>query len=147
MRSITKAAFASFAISAATLGTVTVASAGDPVVTTAAANSAQAGSFKKSSFNINGDWTLAQENGQTIFRLSENFKTKNGPDLKLFLSPNSVGDLTGKTVTQDGVKLAVLKSSKGAQDYIIPDTIDVSQFKSIVIHCEAFSKLWGGADL
>ncbi len=139
-----RTALASLAIfggmSVTALSAVNLAHAAEP----AAANS---GNFEKSSFTIKGDWTIVKENGQTIFRLSEDFKTKNGPDLKLFLSPKSVDTVTGQTATQDAVKLSVLKSNKGSQDYIIPTDIDLSQFSSILIHCEAYSKLWGGANL
>jgi len=107
----------------------------------------QAGQFEKATFNIQGEWQILKENGQTIFRVSEEFKTKNGPDLKLFLSPKSVGNVTGSTATQNALRLGVLKSNQGSQDYIIPANVDLSQFRSILIHCEAYSKLWGGANI
>jgi len=135
------------AASATTLSLTNVAHAAEPVIALAMVENTSSGRFEKRSFNIKGDWKIVKENGQTIFRLSEDFKTKNGPDLKLFLSPKTVGDATGSTATQGAVKLGVLKSNKGGQDYIIPSNIDLSQFESILIHCEAFSKLWGGADL
>lgn len=139
-----RTALASLAIfggmSVTALSAVNLAHAAEPAA-------AKSGNFEKSSFTIKGDWTIVKENGQTIFRLSEDFKTKNGPDLKLFLSPKSVDTVTGQTATQDAVKLSVLKSNKGSQDYIIPTDIDLSQFSSILIHCEAYSKLWGGANL
>ena len=147
MKKVIKAALIGFAISAGTLSTVSLAYAADPVVAATMVETTQSGSFEKTSFRIKGDWEIIKENGQTIFRLSDDFKTKNGPDLKLFLSPKSVGNVTGATATQDAVKLSVLRSNKGSQDYIIPDNIDLSQFRSILIHCEAFSKLWGGANL
>lgn len=133
--------------SATALCAASLAHAAEPAVAVAMADTAQAGSFEKSSFNIKGDWKIVKENGQTIFRVSEDFKTKNGPDLKLFLSPKTVDSATGSTATQDAVRLGVLKSNKGGQDYIIPAGVDLSQFGSILIHCEAFSKLWGGANL
>lgn len=146
-----KTAFASFAlyggISMTTLGAAGIAHSAEPAVAVAMVETTQSGSFEKSSFNIKGDWEIVKENGQTIFRVSEDFKTKNGPDLKLFLSPNSVDTATGATATQNAVRLGALKSNKGGQDYIIPANIDLSQFNSILIHCEAFSKLWGGANL
>ena len=141
MKTIFKAALIGFAMSA---GTVSLSYAADPV---AAATTTTSGSFEKTSFSINGDWAIVNENGQRILRFSDDFKTKNGPDLKLFLSPKSVGDVTGKTATQGAVKLSVLRSNKGSQDYVIPADIDLSQYGSILIHCEAYSKLWGGANL
>lgn len=129
------------------LGAATVAHADEPAVATAVAENAQSGTFEKTSFKIKGSWQIVEENGQIIFRLSDDFKTKNGPDLKLFLSPKSVGDVTGKTAVNNAVKLSALKSNKGTQDYVIPADVDLSQFKSILVHCEAYEKLWGGANL
>ncbi|MEP3655708.1 MAG: DM13 domain-containing protein [Litorimonas sp.] len=150
-KTLIKTAFASLAlyggVSMTTLGAAGIAHAAEPAIAVAMVETAQSGSFQKSSFNINGNWKIVKENGQTIFRVSEDFKTKNGPDLKLFLSRNNVDDATGATATQNAVRLGVLKSNKGSQDYIIPDNVDLAQFNSILIHCEAFSKLWGGANL
>ena len=134
--------------SVAILPAVSLAQTSEPAITTVALSDAvQSGGFEKSNFNISGDWQIVKENNQTIFRISNNFKTKNAPDLKLLLSRKLVGDVTGKTATQEAIKLSVLRSNKGSQDYIIPPHIDLSEYRSILIHCEAFSKLWGGANL
>ena len=150
-KSLVKTLVASFAlyggVSMTTLGAAGIAHAAQPAVAVAMVETPQSGRFEKSAFNIKGDWEIVKENGQTIFRVSDNFKTRNGPDLKLFLSPKTVNVASGATATQDAVRLGVLKSNKGGQDYIIPANIDLSQFGSILIHCEAFSKLWGGANL
>lgn len=147
MKRIFKTALVSLAVATGALSVTSFASAAEPAETAATVKINQSGSFEKSTFKIKGDWKIVEENGQTIFRLSDSFKTKNGPDLKLFLSPKSVDNVTGKTATQNAVKLSVLRSNSGSQDYIIPADIDLSQFKSILIHCEAYSKLWGGANL
>jgi len=130
-----------------TLAVPSLAQAAQSAPAVAMADKVQSGTFEKSSFTINGDWQIVRENGQMIFRLSDDFKTKNGPDLKLFISPKPVEDLNGITATTDAVRLAVLRSTKGAQEYVIPAGVDLSQFGSILIHCEAFSKLWGGANI
>jgi len=128
-----------------TMAVPSLAHAADPAV--AMADKTQSGEFTKTSFKIKGQWQIVRENGQTIFRVSEDFKTKNGPDLKLFISPKKVESVTGTTATTGAVRLGVLRSSKGAQDYLIPEGVDLSQFGSILIHCEAYSKLWGGANI
>lgn len=150
-RTFIKTVIASLAIyggaSLTVLGTANLTYAAEAPVAVAMVQAPQSGGFEKSAFNIKGGWEIVKENGQTIFRVSDDFRTKNGPDLKLFLSPKTVDSATGATATQDAVRLGVLKSNKGSQDYIIPANIDLSQFNSILIHCEAFSKLWGGANI
>lgn len=103
--------------------------------------------FIKAKYKISGDVTILEKDGMTILRLSEDFKTKNGPDLKLFLSPQMAGEATGQTATQGAVKLDVLRSNKGAQDYILPEGVSLADFNSLLIHCEQYSVLWGGANL
>lgn len=116
-----------------------------PAATTQAA--VQGGSFVKKKYNIKGEWTVVQENGQTIIRFSDEFKTKSGPDLKVFLSPQSIGAVNGKTATDGAVLLGVLKNKKGGQDYVVPEGVNLSNFGSVLVHCEQFSVLWGGGAL
>lgn len=115
------------------------------ITASAPANTGQ--SFTKKKYNIKGDWRVVQENGKTIIRFSDDFKTKKGPDLKVFLSPQSVGDVTGKTALDGAVTLGALKSNKGTQDYVIPNGVSLANFSSVLIHCEAYSVLWGGGSL
>ena len=107
----------------------------------------QGGSFVKKKYKIAGDWKIVQENGQTIIRFSDGFKTKGGPDLKVFLSPQSLNAVNGKTATDGAVLLGVLKNKKGGQDYIVPEGVDLANFGSVLVHCEAYSILWGGGAL
>lgn len=116
-------------------------------IITANASALTAQSFTKKKYKINGDWSIVQEGGKTIIRFSDDFKTKKGPDLKVFLSPQSVGDVTGKTALEGAVTLGALKSNKGTQDYVIPNGVSLANFSSVLIHCEAYSVLWGGGRL
>ena len=88
-----------------------------------------------------------KENGQTIVRFSDDFKTKNGPDLKIFLSPQSIEQVNGETAIDGAVLLGELKSKKGSQDYVVLAGVNLADFSSVLIHCEAYSILWGGGAL
>jgi len=103
--------------------------------------------FVKKRYNIEGTAKIETVGNETHLILSDDFNTKNGPDLKVFLTTKPIEDLSGKDVLPNGHKLGVLKSRKGGQTYIIPADVDLSDYKSIVIHCEAFTVLWGGFDL
>ena len=106
-----------------------------------------ANSFIKKRYKIHGDWAVSSDNGQTIIAFDDDFKTKGGPALKVYLSPKPIETLTGQTALADSLYLGVLKSNEGAQQYRIPDDIDISQYSSLIIQCEAYSVLWGGFDL
>ena len=103
--------------------------------------------FVKKRYNIKGTWNVTEQNGQKVIQFNDDFKTKGGPDLKLYLSSKSISELQSGDVESTSVKLSVLKSNQGAQSYIIPEDVNLSDYKSLVIHCEAFSVLWGGFDI
>ena len=104
-------------------------------------------SWTKKSFAIKGGWSIVEKNGSRVLSLDQNFHTKNAPDLKLFLSTKSLGDLSGRNATEGSLLISPLKSNKGAQEYVLPANVDINQFRTLIIHCEAYSKLWGGANL
>lgn len=105
------------------------------------------GDFVKKQYKINGDWSLVQSNDRWVVRLSDDFKTKSGPDLKIFLSPQSIETVNGNTAVDGAVLVSVLERSKGGQEYLLPEGVNPSDFKSLLIHCEKFSVLWGGSNL
>lgn len=103
--------------------------------------------FQKKSFALRGTVSVEQRGDKTFIVLSDDFRTKNGPDLKIFLSRKSVADATGRNATQEAILVSELTSNKGGQAYELPAGVSIADFKSILVHCEAFSKLWGGVDL
>jgi hypothetical protein len=73
-----------------------------------------------------------------ILRL-ENFDATNGPDLYVYLATdNSASDF---------VNLGRLKGNIGNQNYDIPVGTDLSRYDSVLIWCQAFSVLFGSAEL
>lgn len=78
------------------------------------------------------------DDASMILRL-ENFKATNGPDLYVYLSTdNSASDF---------VNLGRLKGNIGNQNYDIPEGTDLSRYNSVLIWCQAFSVLFGSAEL
>ena len=121
-----------------------------PAAVHAVAQTAQVkaqGDFIRKAKKLKGSYSIVEENGQTIIRFADNFKTVNGPDLKVFLSPQTVEGAKGSTATQDAVLLGFIKSETGTQDYIVPAGVSLANFNSVLIHCEAFSVLWGGGNI
>jgi len=105
------------------------------------------GVWTKKSFKSSGAWEIFAEDGKTFVKLSDDFATRKAPDLKLFLSPLAAKDTSGKNATKGSVLIAPLTSNKGGQVYEIPEGVDLDDFKSILIHCEEYAKLWSAADL
>jgi len=105
------------------------------------------GDFVKKKKRIKGAWQIEARADGNYIVFDDAFKTANGPDLKVFLSPTSISDVTGKTAVNGSVLVGVLKSNKGGQEYRIPAGVNLDDFESVLIHCEEFAVLWGGADL
>lgn len=113
----------------------------------AAGNVLHQGSWTKKGFDIDGKWQIVDDGGKRFVVLSDDFRTKKAPDLKIFLSTKPLAQITGSNATQQATLVAKLKSHKGAQRYEIPASTNLGNFKTVIIHCEKYSKLWGGAAL
>jgi hypothetical protein len=70
--------------------------------------------------------------GQFSLRF-EAFSVRNGPDLYVYLSPDSAG------YTEGALELGTLKATDGAFSYELPAGFDPSTFASAVIWCKQFA--------
>ncbi len=103
--------------------------------------------FVEKQYDIQGDWSIMEVDGTTLIRFSDDFKTEGGPDLKVFLSPTTIDEASGENATDGSVLLGNLVSTEGTQDYALPAGLSLADFRSVVVHCERFSVLWGGGAL
>lgn len=65
--------------------------------------------FTKINYKIKGTWSLQEQDGKQVIVIDEAFKTKNAPDLKIFLSPLPIEEVTNKNATTDSAFVAELK--------------------------------------
>lgn len=72
--------------------------------------------------------------GQFVLRFEE-FEVTNGPDLHVLLSPSADPLNEG---LGEYIDLGSLKGNSGNQNYPIPESVDISQYNSIVIYCSPF---------
>jgi len=105
------------------------------------------GEWSKASFKSSGTWQIVERDGSRFVELSSDFKTRNAPDLKIFLSSQPSDSLTGKNATDSAILISELESNRGGQSYELPADLDLADFSSIMIHCEQYSKLWSVSDL
>ena len=77
--------------------------------------------------------------GRYVLRFEE-FAVRNGPDLFVYLSPE-----TG--YSGEAVNLGQLKATEGAFNYEIPPGIGVERFQSVIVWCRAFAVLFATAPL
>ena len=105
------------------------------------------GSWTNRGYDIAGEWQIVEREGNRFIIFDNNFKTRSGPDLKVYLSKTRINQLDGSDVDQSSIKIGALQSSEGAQEYQIPNELILDSFKSVVIHCEKYAHLWGGSDI
>jgi len=101
-----------------------------------------AGTWAKKEYNSSGSWKIVKNGEHHYVVLDSAFKTRSAPDLKLFLTKNTSSKLTGRNATSRAVRVAKLKSNTRAQRYRLPAGVNPSDFKTLIIHCERYSKLW-----
>lgn len=89
--------------------------------------------------NAEGQAKIIRSNDGSNFLRLEDFRSTNGPDLYVFLS-------TDKSAS-DFVNLGRLKGNVGDQNYEIPAVTDLSKYNTALIWCQAFSVLFGSAEL
>lgn len=82
--------------------------------------------------------------GSRVLRL-EDFKSTNGPELHVLLTTGTEATTFGDV--GDYVDLGILKGNVGNQNYEIPDDVDLSAIKSVVIWCRPFKVVFSVANL
>jgi len=103
--------------------------------------------WKNQEIKVKGTWSIEERTDGNYLVLSDDFKTKNAPDLKFFASKKAYGTITGTNATNDAVELVVLNKSKGGQTYKLPSSVNLGDYESLVLHCEQYSKLWASTPL
>jgi Electron transfer DM13 len=72
------------------------------------------------------------------------FSTSPGPDLRVRIVIGSGNENGGSNGAKD---LGALKGNRGDQQYKLPDDVDLSRYKTVVIWCRAFSAGFAKATL
>lgn len=114
------------------------------------------GTWTRIDYDVEGVWRIEAEDGRLTVRLSDDFETKNGPDLHVLLSPKPLDQLTNDNAMQGALVAGLLQTSddstffrkmRGAQSFTLPAGTRLEDFRTLVIHCVEFSHLWAGAAL
>jgi len=85
-------------------------------------------------------------NGKRVLRLTD-FETDNGPDLHVRLIAADDAKDTASVAKAEFVELAKLKGNKGAQNYELPEKVDLDKYRVVSIWCNRFSVNFAAAPL
>lgn len=88
--------------------------------------------------SVSGTVKIYFQNNQYILAL-ENFNSSNGPDLHVYISK--------EVQPVNYIDLGRLQSVSGDQQYPITGSINFSEYKFALIHCQRYNHLFGSAEL
>ena len=128
------------------LGAVTPSSTAAPAAAVAPMTLAS-GSFHSNAHDTRGMASVIDlGEGRRVLRLT-NFATSNGPDVRIYLvaAPDVQDNATVKTA--GFVELGPMKGNIGDQNYEIPATVDLANYRTVTIWCKRFSVNFGSAPL
>jgi len=103
--------------------------------------------WKKGKSAVEGAFRFEAREDGTYLVVESDFSTKKGPDLKFVLSPIDYTSVKAKTALKGGLIVGKLKAFSGKQEFKLPAGTDVSKYKSLLVHCQAKTKLWGSAPI
>jgi hypothetical protein len=106
----------------------------------AAAASTWQGSFDGLDHETSGDASVLDATTGQFVRFTD-FRTSNGPDLRVYLVPE------GSTDVDDAIDLGPLKGNVGDQNYAVPSATDLSRYSNVLIWCVRFDSPFGVAAL
>jgi len=96
------------------------------------------GPFRGLDHDAAGDASLVEVDGDTYVRFEGNFRVLNGPDLVVYLSEHDASS-DASTFARDFILLGQLKGNQGSQNYRLPDDVDLSAYRSVVVWCRRFN--------
>lgn len=101
-------------------------------------NAAFKGDFVSSAHPTSGVASINQE--ETTLSLT-NFNSDSGPDLNIYLASGI------SNVVSDFIDLGDIKGIDGNYTYTLPDNVDYTDYKYVVVWCVAFDVNFGYAEL
>lgn len=115
-------------------------------------NTIKSGTFISGEHATQGIARIITKEGKSFIELDKSFKTsRSGPDLVVVLhrSHNVIASTRPPAYPLkrgDYIVIAPLKKFSGAQSYLIPNNINLANYKSIAIWCRRFNATFGAAN-
>jgi hypothetical protein len=105
------------------------------------------GNFRGIAHESQGTATVyALPDGKQVLRLTE-FKTSNGPQLRLYLVAADDAKDNDTVKTAGFVDLGALKGNEGDQNYDVPAGTDLAKYRAVTVWCQRFGVNFATAPL
>jgi hypothetical protein len=95
----------------------------------------------------NGSGTIFRTAQGTVLRLNGDFEAGPGPNFWVYLNTRAIGEEKDFNADAGRVKIAPLKSFRGAQNFMLPEGIDPEKYHTVTIWCESFGAYIGSGAL
>ena len=118
-----------------------------PAGATGVAATLAMGTFHSNAHDTKGNAALIDlGGGRRVLRLT-NFATSNGPDVRIYLVAAADVPDDGTFKSSGRVELGVMKGNIGDQNYEIPASVDLANYRTVTVWCRRFSVNFGSAPL
>lgn len=113
----------------------------------------KSGTFVSGEHTTEGKVRITNKDGKSLLELDQSFQTSTlGPDLVVVLhrSDNVISSTKPPAYSLkagDYLVIAPLQKFSGAQNYLIPNNINLAEYKSVAIWCRKFNATFGAASL
>ena len=95
----------------------------------------------------NGAGAIIRTAQGAVLRLNADFEAGPGPNFWVYLNTRAVGEEKDFVADAGRIRIAPLKSFKGAQNFMLPEGLDPAKFHTVTIWCESFSAYIGSGVL
>jgi hypothetical protein len=100
------------------------------------------------SVQAGGGFEIRNEGGKFTLRLGGDFRVSPGPDLFFILHPLPAADIHDNNAETNSLRIDPgLKAFSGAETYDLPASLDLSAYKTLIIHCWSFDHLFAAGTL
>ena len=95
-----------------------------------------------------GAWRIAADDNRLWLKLGADFRTDWGPDVKLYLVTQPVGEIGIRDQLGDsGTLIGPFQAFADAQEYALPAVDRFAGFRAIMLHCQRYSAVWCGIEI
>lgn len=85
--------------------------------------------------------------GRRALRFEAGFEVFNDPDLVVWLSEATNPKTSREVVDSNHVEIAALRSTKGSQNYILPENVTLGRIGSVALYCVPVPSIYTAASL
>jgi hypothetical protein len=95
----------------------------------------------------NGSGRVIRATQGWVVRFEADFEAGPGPNYWVYLNTVPVGEEKDFNADQGRLKIAPIKSFRGAQNFVLPEGVDPAKFHTVTVWCESFGAYIGSGVL